>query len=276
MKRRGLIPALLLSLSISAAAQSSQGQTFTVRFLNLGDPNPYCFTLAGESAKAGATSAIADIPKVPMGRITPPIAVRSGTWYVCGSYDQKQWGYNNEPVTFDAGREYLIIRVKPGEGYRIIDSTVSRPEDEIADLDAAARKLDTPEKIAAWMRSNFTSVSKYGQETGDQTPDDSLRKKSGNCLDQAILAFELMKRNGVQVVIEFVQLSANDPRNHAVCVFPRGGKLYKIDNFEIAGPFNDYRDLAQKYDAAWWRYAIFASWEKAAEFKDPAQMKYRK
>ncbi len=92
----------------------------SIRFMNAGDTNPYYFVLAKDLGDIANTSIIKNPKSIKMLSVSKLYEIEAGNYYICGSYDKKEWGYNNQPTTFEKGKEYFILRIKPGEGYVVI------------------------------------------------------------------------------------------------------------------------------------------------------------
>ncbi len=265
---------ILFSILMASGLAFADGkEEIIIRFMNVGDPSPYYFCLARDKSAPEKTSVTNPVRKLKTEAVSDPYTVPAGSYYICGSYDLKNWGYNNEPIRLLPGTDYFILRVKPGEGYKVISYYKSGKD---LGFDLLQKELNTPEKISSWMQANLSYVSKYGRETGDQDAKKTFDLGTGNCFDMAVFSYFLLERNGYKPRLMVIQLSNNDPKNHIVTVFEKSDAFFTIDNTELHGPFADYAAIAIAHDAKWWRYGIFNDVKKAAGFSDPIVSDYRK
>lgn len=158
-----------------------------------------------------------------------------------------------------------------------LNAKITEPliKDKIGSMEEAVQYLDTPEKLSEWMDMNFTYVSKYMMPVGDQTPSDTLQKRTGNCMDFAIFSFYILKQNNYNPLLFNIQLSNDSSKNHIITIFKKNGKLYKIDNTVLKGPFKDYEELARVHDENWWKYIIYDTIENAITKENPVTTVYK-
>jgi hypothetical protein len=146
---------------------------------------------------------------------------------------------------------------------------------EFKDIESLSGDINTPEKLSDWMQRNLKYISKYGRKNKYQTVGETLEKKTGNCFDQAIFAFTVLRKNKYDAYIMLIQHLVNERMNHAICVFKQNDKIYKIDNSRLFGPYNNYESLSDNISKEWWRYAVFNDEENAINFKESLILKYR-
>jgi hypothetical protein len=115
MRRSIVALTLLLFGAIAFAAP-----TCSIRFMNVADPNAYYFNLARDLTNLQGTLIVKNPKIVRTQSISESYEIEAGSYYICGTYDKKEWGNNNQPTVFEKGKEYFIVRVKSGEGYVVI------------------------------------------------------------------------------------------------------------------------------------------------------------
>ena len=92
-------------------------------------------------------------------------------------------------------------------------------------LDSAARSASTPEQLARFLNAHLTfqeDLSLFGQADYWQAPEEVLVRGRGDCEDYALLANDLLKRQGKKSFV----FSLYGPKGyaHTVCVFVEGGR----------------------------------------------------
>ena len=92
-------------------------------------------------------------------------------------------------------------------------------------LDLVARNYSTPEQLACFLKARLTfqeDLSLFGQADYWQAPEEVLVRGRGDCEDYALLANDLLKRQGKETFV----FSLYGPRGyaHTVCVFVEGGR----------------------------------------------------
>ena len=92
-------------------------------------------------------------------------------------------------------------------------------------LDLVARSYSTPEQLARFLNARLTfqeDLSLFGQVDYWQAPEEVLVRGRGDCEDYALLANDLLKRQGKETFV----FSLYGPRGyaHTVCVFVEGGR----------------------------------------------------
>jgi hypothetical protein len=95
-------------------------------------------------------------------------------------------------------------------------------------LDALAREYTTPAAIGRWLRTEFRFVrdrDQFGVVERWQSPEEFLAVRRGDCEDFALLARELLARNGVEAFV--FSLFGGDGYAHTVCAF-RDGAGYSV------------------------------------------------
>ena len=87
-------------------------------------------------------------------------------------------------------------------------------------LDALAHRYTTPQAIGRWFREDFRFVrdrDQFGVAERWQSPEEFLATHRGDCEDFALLARELLVRNGVEAFV--FSLFGDDGYAHTVCAF---------------------------------------------------------
>jgi len=136
--------------------------------------------------------------------------------------------------------------------------------------------LNTPEKIADWIKKNIKYVSKYGINDFND-PEKTFEIKEGNCAEMAKLTFYLLKKHGYNPYLMVIQLSSNDPKNHVVCIYiTKNKKINKIDNGRLSTGYNSYKAIAAKHDQNWWRYILYDDYKNFDDNKSPIEETYQK
>ena len=111
---------LLLFLFLSYFIFSQDEGKAIIRFINVGAPT-YTFTISKNKNNPEKTSLTNPLQELQKGSISDVYLIEPGSYYICGTYDKKGWGFNNRPNNFEANTEYFIMMIKPGEGYVIIE-----------------------------------------------------------------------------------------------------------------------------------------------------------
>ena len=124
-------------------------------------------------------------------------------------------------------------------------------------LDLVAQSYSTPEQLARFLNAHLTfqeDLSLFGQADYWQAPEEVLVRGRGDCEDYALLANDLLKRQGKETFV----FSLYGPKGyaHTVCVFVEGGR-YNLLNQDrlIRTRAASLEELAGK---------IFRDWEWGA------------
>ena len=123
-------------------------------------------------------------------------------------------------------------------------------------VDQLVKKYKTVDRICKWIESNIEYKSDsevWGVGDYWQTAEETLRLKTGDCEDFAILAYECLKSLGIEA--KLIDIKTNK-RGHVICVFKRGG----LWSYFSSGGLKDYRtenyrDLLRYAAAGWIFYA---------------------
>lgn len=137
-------------------------------------------------------------------------------------------------------------------------------------LSELAAKLKTPQQLSSWMRGNIRETSRYGAYEGPRPPQETFRRRAGNCSDQAVFAHHVLAMHGFAPSILSIKVESDRRKNHSVCVFKRGGRLFTIDNGELKGPFTGLEGIASAHDANWSELQRFDSLEDFMTTHRPA------
>jgi hypothetical protein len=110
-------------------------------------------------------------------------------------------------------------------------SMAAGPARAFKGVEEAPAPVRSPEELARWLSREFNYSMTLGG--GVHSPDETIRSRSGDCDDFAILASDMLTRIGVEnrvLVIRFSGLSAA----HAICIWKeRGGTYSFISNSEL-------------------------------------------
>ena len=129
---------------------------------------------------------------------------------------------------------------------------VSRPQplhQEIVDL-IDRNKIKSLEDYAKWLKDNI-HYQNDGTKDIWSTPEQMLRKKTGDCEDYALLNASVLQVLGYQP--HFLALVRNDLRHaHAICTFKYNGYFLWFDNAKLkktstASLEQLARDLSEQY-----------------------------
>ena len=88
----------------------------------------------------------------------------------------------------------------------------------------------SPESLVEWFQAEFVYELKFPDRR--QTPDETMRRRTGDCEDFALLSRAVLKDLGITsdvVIIKFREINVM----HAVCIFRRGATFSFISNKEI-------------------------------------------
>ena len=97
-------------------------------------------------------------------------------------------------------------------------------------LESIARVCVTPEQVARFLHNNVVfqdDLSLFGQADYWQAPEELLVRRRGDCEDYALLARDLLSRQGVEAFV--FSLYGEGGYAHTVCVFVEGGR-YSVMN----------------------------------------------
>jgi len=97
-------------------------------------------------------------------------------------------------------------------------------------LDSVARSHPTPERLAGFLGAHLTfqeDLSLFGQQDYWQSPEEVFTRGRGDCEDYALLASDLLARQGVHSFL--FSLYGKKGYAHTVCVFMEGGR-YSVLN----------------------------------------------
>jgi len=98
-------------------------------------------------------------------------------------------------------------------------------------LHELARTHTTPKAIAKFLRQEFTFARDevlFGMEDRWQTPEEFLARRTGDCEDYALLARELLRRNGIEAYV--FSLIGQAGYAHTVAVYRDARGRYNVIN----------------------------------------------
>ena len=135
-------------------------------------------------------------------------------------------------------------------------SFISRPgilDEKIRNI-IVLNSIESIEDYIAWLKSNI-SYKKDGKVDIWSPPQDTLRKRHGDCEDLAFLSAAFLKVAGFNPQIIGIVKRLN--KKHAVCVFKKNGHYYWIDNFRlIKTPARTITELADYFFNSYNCYAV--------------------
>jgi transglutaminase-like putative cysteine protease len=91
-------------------------------------------------------------------------------------------------------------------------------------VDELSKKYQDPAQLSDWMYKNIsydTDDKKYKREYV-QTPEETIKTKSGDCADMAILAYAVLTKQGHDSRVVGITANGNtwgNVRGHSICVF---------------------------------------------------------
>jgi len=100
-----------------------------------------------------------------------------------------------------------------------------------AALTELARTYTTPKAVAKFLRREFTFArdeALFGAEDRWQTPEEFLSRRTGDCEDYALLARELLRRNGIEAYV--FSLIGQEGYAHTVAVYLDERGRYNVIN----------------------------------------------
>ncbi len=98
-------------------------------------------------------------------------------------------------------------------------------------LDDLARRYTTPTAVGAFLQQEFTfrrDEELFGQIEYWQSPLEFLQRRSGDCEDYALLARDLLLRNGMEAYV--FSLFGTRGYAHTVCLFVDADGRYNVIN----------------------------------------------
>ena len=129
-------------------------------------------------------------------------------------------------------------------------------------LEFLARACVTPEQVARFLHDNVVfqdDLSQFGQDDYWQTPAELLVHRHGDCEDYALLAQDLLSRQGIEAFI--FSLYGERGYAHTVCIFVEGGR-YNVMNQDCLMRFQagSLQELADRLYPRWSWGAIAERW----------------
>ena len=101
-------------------------------------------------------------------------------------------------------------------------------------LDEIARRYPTPERLAAFLKERIVfkeDQQLFGTEDYWQQPEEFLNRGAGDCEDYALLAQEILKRQGKEAFV--LSLYGDENYAHTVCVFVEQGCSHVINQDRV-------------------------------------------
>ena len=98
-------------------------------------------------------------------------------------------------------------------------------------IEQMAHTYTTPDAIASFLRTHFRfaqDAALFGEREHWQSPLEFLARRAGDCEDYALLARELLVRNGMEAFV--FSLFGEEGYAHTVCVFVDRHGRYSIIN----------------------------------------------
>lgn len=97
-----------------------------------------------------------------------------------------------------------------------------------------SRQHTTPKAVAAFLKQTFTfqrDQDIFGEVERWQSPEEFLARQTGDCEDYALLARDLLVRNGIEAYV--FSLFGDEGYAHTVCVFVEDGRYNVINQDKI-------------------------------------------
>lgn len=121
-------------------------------------------------------------------------------------------------------------------------------------LEQAAAAHATPDAVAGFLLDHFAfqrDTDLFGEIDRWQSPDEFLQRRAGDCEDYALLAQELLRRNGIEAYV--FSLFGPEGYAHTVSVFVDEDGRYNVIN---GGTLRRYRantleSVAAQINPAW-------------------------
>jgi hypothetical protein len=128
------------------------------------------------------------------------------------------------------------------------------------------KSLDTPGKLSASLLANFTPESHYSTDTGVPfsilTPQQVYDLGRGSCNEYTVFSYYVLQQHGFNPRIMTIKVKSNPGKNHAVCLYQEGGRIYALNNGVLKGPYTSYEEICQEHDASWSSYQFFDTWQQ--------------
>lgn len=164
--------------------------------------------------------------------------------------------YLNAPAFADDTIPILHLNVAQ-EISRYNGVLISRPRplhQEIVDL-VTRHKIKSLEDYAQWLEDNLR-YQNDGKADNWASPQQTLRKKAGDCEDYALLNTSVMQVLGYQP--HFLALVRTKGRTHAICTFKHQGRFLWFDNAKLQKTsFTSLEQLAKEISDRYNYSALF-------------------
>lgn len=121
-------------------------------------------------------------------------------------------------------------------------------------LDQLSHVYTTPSAIATFLHQTFTFQPDpvlFGEEDHWQSPMEFLLRRAGDCEDYALLAKELLQRNGIPAYV--FSLFGDRAYAHTVCVFRDRRGFYNVINQDTVQSYRapSLEVLASRLNPTW-------------------------
>lgn len=120
-------------------------------------------------------------------------------------------------------------------------------------LDSAARACSSPERLARFLSARLAfqeDLSLFGQADYWQAPEEVLARGRGDCEDYALLASDLLGRQGKEAFV--FSIYGENGYAHTVCVFVENGRYNVLNQDRLVRYRADsLEELAGKLNAGW-------------------------
>jgi len=163
-------------------------------------------------------------------------------------------------LSWDATAEQMPPTAGPPAA---LSSQLSQPAGHGASLpplDQLAAAYQTPSAIAAFLREGFRfqrDEDLFGEIDRWQSPEEFLQRRAGDCEDYALLAKELLQRNGIESYV--FSLFGEEGYAHTVSVFVDEEGRYNVINQDKLRRYRtpSLEQVAAQINPAW-TYAMIA------------------
>jgi len=136
-------------------------------------------------------------------------------------------------------REWLVIIGIMIAGISVLVCENLRAES----LDEVMRKIYTPEDLEKLYAQEFAYT--FNIPNANQSPEETLQKRSGSCLDFAILSKAILTRLGIKSEVVIMRFEGMDV-GHAVCIWFEGGDYHMFSSKEILRTHTSSQEEALK------------------------------
>jgi len=107
--------------------------------------------------------------------------------------------------------------------------------------------IKTPRDLSNWLKNNFT----YQWEDEDywKTPEETVRDKTADCEDFAILSKKVLTDLGHRAYLTILMPKKKNDYGHAICLFREKDKTYSVIDNQYYYPlkYKDWKDILDRF-----------------------------